>query len=56
MVSIGKIALRESQAVSKAEYLLPMSLFPLISHDVVPSAGTETFKKHSSALTKLMLI
>ena len=56
MVSIGKIALRESQAVSKAEYLLPMSLFPLISHDVVPSAGPETFKKHSSALTKFMLI
>ena len=33
-----------------------MSLFPLISHDAVPSADPETFKKHSSVLTKLMLI
>jgi len=55
MVSVGKIALRDSQLSAKAEQLVPMSFLPLISKEVALSTNSDTFNKYSTQLTMTMI-
>jgi len=55
MISVGKIALRDAQSISKAEQLVPMSFLPLINRDANSSMNTDAFKRDSSELTKVLI-
>jgi len=55
MISVGKIALRDSQSHGKAEQLVPMSFLPLINKEVALSTNQDTFNKLSTQLSMSMI-